>query len=274
MVPLIKEIIERKSLIRELVVKDLKIRYSRPFFGFFWAFLSPMLNVVIFYIVFSFFLKVKIQEGPFVLYLMSGVFPWRFFQDSLICSVSSLIDNKHLIRESCFPHYLIPLSIVLANFINFIPSLLLLILTSLILLKGLTYFLFFLPLIIFFHIIIAIGLSIIFAILYVKWRDVKYILEIGLSFLFYLTPIFYSLALIKEIFSPLLYKIYIYNPFVGLLNLYRLSLLKDFYFILQNDIFSIFLIVVSIVCFAGIILWFSFFYYRKNENVINDYLSY
>lgn len=274
MIGLIKEIIRRKSLIKELVVKDLKIRYSRPLLGFFWAFLSPLSNVFIFYIVFSLFLKVKIEEGPFVLYLMTGIFPWRFFQDSLMGSVSSLTDNKHLIRESHFPHFLIPLSIVLANFINFIPSLLLLILTSLIILKGLPYFFLLLPFIVSLHIIIAIAVSIIFSILYVRWRDSKYILEIMLSFLFYLTPVFYSVSLIRGLLPPLLYKAYIYNPFVGLMNLYRLSLFKNFSSVFQNNAFSLTLLSISVICFAGIALWLAFFYSKKNEAVINDYLSY
>src|SRR3989338_3576328 len=95
------------NLIQQLVLKDLKMRYSRPMLGFFWAFLSPFLAVTVFYAVFSLALKIQIKEAPFFLYLMSAVFPWRFFQDSLMSSVTSLVDNKNLIKESGFAHYLI-----------------------------------------------------------------------------------------------------------------------------------------------------------------------
>ena len=114
---------KKLNLIRELALKDLKIRYSRPALGFLWAFLSPILTVAIFYVIFGLVLKVKTEEAPFVLYLMSGIFPWMFFQDSIFKSITSLVDNKNLIKESNFPHYLIPVSIVMTNAIIFLPSL-------------------------------------------------------------------------------------------------------------------------------------------------------
>ena len=84
------------NLIRELAIKDLKIRYSRPMLGFLWAFLSPFLTVMIFYFVFGTLLKIKTEDVPFFLYLMSGVFPWIFFQESITRSITSLVDNKNL----------------------------------------------------------------------------------------------------------------------------------------------------------------------------------
>lgn len=120
MITIIQELFAKRNLIQELVIKDLKIRYSRPLLGFLWAFLSPFLTVAVFYVVFCVILKVEITEAPFVFYLMSAIFPWRFFQDSLMCSTTSLVDNKNLIRESNFPHYLIPLSIVFTNLIIFL----------------------------------------------------------------------------------------------------------------------------------------------------------
>jgi len=270
---MIKEIIIRRNLIRELVLKNLKIRYSKSLLGFLWAFLSPFLIVLIFYLVFSLILNVKTEEAPFILYLMSGVFTWRFFQDSLMCSMTSLVDNKNLIRESNFPHYLIPLSIVLANAIVFLPSLFILLIASLVSLKGLPIFVLFLPFILVIHLVISIGLSIIFSVLYVKWRDIKYILEVVLLLLFYLTPAFYSIRLVKSSFPPPLFMLYLYDPFVCILNLYRISILKGFYVVVKNEmgIISMFFITVGV---AIAVLGLVYHLYRKNKNSINDYLSY
>jgi len=270
---MIKEIIIRRNLIRELVLKNLKIRYSKSLLGFLWAFLSPFLIVLIFYLVFSLILNVKTEEAPFILYLMSGVFTWRFFQDSLMCSMTSLVDNKNLIRESNFPHYLIPLSIVLANAIVFLPSLFILLIASLVSLKGLPIFVLFLPFILVIHLVISIGLSIIFSVLYVKWRDIKYILEVVLLLLFYLTPAFYSIRLVKSSFPPPLFVLYLYDPFVCILNLYRISILKGFYVVVKNEmgIISMFFITVGV---AIAVLGLVYYLYRKNKNSINDYLSY
>jgi ABC-type polysaccharide/polyol phosphate export permease len=270
---IIEEILVRRNLIRELVVKDLKIRYSRPILGFFWAFLSPLLIVGIFYLVFSSFLQVKTKESPFLLYLMSGVFSWKFFQDSLMSSVTSLIDNKNLIKESKFPHYLIPLSIVLANSINFLPSLAILIITALFVLKGLPVFIILLPIILAIHLIIIVGMSIIFSIIYVKWRDTRYILEAVLLVLFYLTPVFYSIYLVKDSLPSIWFSVYIYNPFVGILNLYRFAILKGFYSFIKGDIGLLSLIIFP-AGFAIALLLFSLHFYKQNKNSINDYLAY
>lgn len=273
MFAIVQKLYARQNLIRELVLKDLKLRYSRPILGIFWAFLSPFLIVLILYVIFSLVLKVKTEEAPFFLYLMSAVFPWRFFQDSVMSSVTSLVDNKNLIRESNFPHYLIPVSIVLTNAVIFLPSLLILIVISAFVLKGLPIYTLFLPVILAVHFAMTIGLSTMLSILYVKWRDIKYILEPALLLLFYLTPVFYSIYLVKSSFSALLFKAYIYNPFVGILNLYRFSLLKGFYSLVQKDIGFLGLIVMP-SCFAILFLLLGFYFYSKNKDKINDYLPY
>lgn len=273
MLSVIREVLVRRTLIAELVIKDLKIRYSRPVLGFLWAFLSPLLIVAIFYLVFSIILQVKTKEAPFLLYLMSAIFSWRFFQDSLVSSTTSFIDNKNLIRESKFPHYLIPLSIVLANGINFLPSLGILIIVSLFILKGLPAFIVLLPIIFAIHLIITMGMSLVFSILYVKWRDTKYILEAVLMVLFYLTPAFYSIYLVKDSFPPLLFNVYIYNPFVGVLNLYRFAILKGFYPLIKEDMGLLSLVIMP-TGFAIAILLLGFYFYKKNKDSINDYLSY
>lgn len=268
-----KEIFLKRDLIRELILKELKIRYSRPLLGFLWAFLSPLFIVTIFYVIFSLFLKVKIEEAPFLLYLMTAVFPWRFFQDSLIASTTSLVDSKNLIRESNFPHYLISISICLSNLINLLPSLAILIIASLLILKGLPIFILFLPLVLLIHLLVAIGLSVIFSVLYVRWRDIKYILDPLLLTLFYLTPVFYSIQLVKDSLSPSLFDAYTYNPLVGLLSLYRISVLKGFYPRISGDIKISALIFVPL-CFSIIIFLLGLYIYKKNRYRINDYLSY
>lgn len=272
MLTIIREISTRRNLIYELVVKDLKVRYHRPVLGSLWAFLSPLCTVGIFYLVFSVILRVKIKEAPFILYLMSAVFPWRFFQDSLLASVGSLIDNKNLIRESNFPHYFIPLSIVLANAVNFLPSLGVLIIAAVVCLKGLPVFIIFLPVILLMHLILAVGLSLIVSLLYVNWRDTKYILDVLLQILFYLTPAFYSIYLIRDSFGQLWFNIYSLNPFVGILNLYRLTILKGYYPVIKAvGPASIFFIPLG---FAVAVLLASFYFYKRNKITINDYLSY
>ena len=264
---------QKQNLIRELVLKNLKIRYFSSALGFAWAFLSPFFTVAIFYAVFSLILKIQIKEAPFFLYLMSGVFPWSFFQDSLMSAATSLVDNRNLIKESNFPQYLLPVSIVLANAIIFLPALFILLIAALFIFKGLPVFAVFLPLVLAIHIAITMGLSIIISILYAKCRDIKYILEVVLLLFFYSTPVFYSIYLVKSSFSPLLFKIYIYNPLVGIANLYRAALFKGFYNSVEKDAGFLPIVIVPIL-FTIAILALGLFLYRKNKTTINDRLAY
>lgn len=269
---IIKELSARRNLILQLAFRDLKIRYSRPVLGIFWVFLSPFLAVAVFYLVFSVILKVQIREAPFALYLMTAIFTWRFFQDSIISSTTSLIDNKNLIKESNFPHYLIPFSITLTNFIIFLPCLAILAITSLVL-KAATIFILFLPIVVTVHFLMIFGLSIISSIIYVRFRDIKYILEAVMLLLFYLTPAFYSLNFVKESFSPVIFKIYVYNPLTIVLSLYRVVFLKGFYSNFQNEA-GILPVVFIMVISLFLLVVFAARFYRKNKHSINDYLSY
>lgn len=273
MIAIIKEILSRRNLIRELVLKDLKLRYYRPTLGFFWAFLLPLITVFIFYVVFSVFLKAKTEEAPFILYLMSAVFPWGFFHDSVVRSTTSLVDNRNLIRESRFPYYFLPISIVLANMINFLPSLAILIITALFVLKGLPLLIIFLPFMLLIQLLLTVGLSIIFSLLYVKYRDLKYIIEIVLTIIFNLTPAFYSIYLVKNSLPPFLFKVYLYNPFTGILIFYRAIIFKGFYSFIEKDAGFLSIIIIP-ACFSFIALFLGFFLYNKRKNNINDYLSY
>jgi len=273
MVTIIREILFKKNLIQELVLKDLKLRYGRPILGVFWAFLSPLITVFIFYLVFCVFLKVKIQEAPYILYLMTAIFSWRFFNDSIIASVTCLVDNRNLIREANFPYYFLPLAIVLANMINFLPSLAILVVTAFFVLKGLPLLVIFLPLLLLIQLFLTLGLSLIFSIFYVKYRDLKYILEIGLTTVFYLTPVFYSLFLVKDALPSFLFKVYLYNPLTQILIIYRMLILKNFYGFIDKD-FLWLPGIVLVVGFCGVVLFLGFYCYLKFKDKMYDYLTY
>ena len=269
----IGEIIANRNLLRQLVIKELKVRYSRPLFGFVWAFLSPVCMVAVFYVIFSLFLKVRIEEAPFVLYLMTAIFPWRFFQDTVTTSTTSFLDNKNLIRESNFPHYLIPVAIALANCVNLLPSLAIVIVVSLFVMKGLPVFILFLPAILSVHLLMATGLSIIFAVLYVRWRDIKYVLEPLLMFLFYLIPGVYSLGMVRQVLPPAAFTAYMSNPLTGITCLYRVALLKGSLPVIRGAAGLTALVCVPVVFAAGILM-LGLYVYAKNRYRINDHLSY
>jgi ABC-type polysaccharide/polyol phosphate export permease len=183
------------------------------------------------------------------------------------------MDNKNLIKESKFAHYLIPLSLVLSNSIVFIFSLVILIAAVGFILKGLPALIIFLPLVVILQLILTAGISFITSLAYIKWRDTKYILDALLTVLFYLVPAFYSLDLVRESFSPFFFKIYVSNPLVGMLNLYRTVLFRGFYAVTRQET-GIRELVVLPLCFSLLFLCLGLYLYRKYKDNINDYLSY
>jgi len=265
-------IFSHKELAIKLALKDLRVRYRRPLLGVLWSFLTPLCLVIIFQIVFSKILRVPVQKYPFFIYLMTAVFPWRFFQVSISRAVTSILDNKSLVKDAYFPRELLPISVVLAELINFLPFLFVMFIFLFLSKIGFSLALLYLPLIILLHTILIIGFSLLVSSLHVKWRDTGFIVEISLTALFYLTPIFYPLNLVAQNFSKIFLNIYLLNPFVGIVNLYRISFLKGFTSTLPLEV-GILNTLISPIMWAIVFLFIGFYIFSKNEDRFYDYLQ-
>lgn len=270
---ILRNVFLRRDLVWQLALKDLKTRYSRPVLGCLWAFLIPFVTTLVMYIVFSKILKVTVEGVPFFLYLMIAVFSWDFFRDTLNSCTVSFLANRNLIKESNFPHYLIIFSIVVANLINFIPSLFIIVIASLVTRAGVPGYIILLPGILVLHALIITGISMATSTLYVKWRDIKYMLDAALLVLFYATPVFYPVNLVKDSFGAPALRIYMSNPFVGILDMYRIALLNGFSGHIRpfTNLTEIALIPLA---FAVIVFYLGSCVYRRNKKGINDHLSY
>ena len=113
-------IIYLKDLLVMLTVKELKARYKSTYFGFLWAFINPLLQMIILSIVFKFFFRIQVEN--YSIFLFSGLLPWMFFSLSLTSGTSTLIDNRDILKKVVFPREILPLSAISANFVNFAAS--------------------------------------------------------------------------------------------------------------------------------------------------------
>ena len=106
---LIKELIQNRKLILKLAVNDFKTKYVGSYLGIIWAFIQPVVTVVVYWFVFSVGLRV-VPTGnvPFVLYLVSGLVPWSFFSDSLSGGTSALIEYQYLVKKIVFKISMLP----------------------------------------------------------------------------------------------------------------------------------------------------------------------
>lgn len=223
----IKEVILYRHLLWNLAVKDIKIRYRSPMLGFLWAILIPLFTVLIYKFIFSTVLKTQIENYPFFIYLMTAIFPWTYFSSSVNDAVGCILSNRDLIKKTHFPRQIIPLSIVLANLLNFLPALIIMFLFLIFFRMQITALILLLPVILLVQTMLAIGVALIVSSLQVILRDVRYMVELLLMAWLFFSPGFYSLNMLVNLPGGLL-KFYNLNPFVGLFSLYRIALLKGY----------------------------------------------
>lgn len=255
----LKEIIQYRELLFRLVLKELKVRYKHPLLGFLWALIVPLCMIIVFILIFSYILKIPHQGYPFFIFLVSALFPWNYLNLSVSTSTMSLLDSGSLIKKVYFPREIIPLSIVAVNLVLFIFSLGLMLIFILLWGIKLSPLIFLLPGVIFMQTFFISGLCLIVSGLQVKYRDIKYIVEVVLILCFYLTPIFYPLDVIATI-SDNLFKIYMLNPLTQLITLYRIALIRNYVRVLPPQISILGLIIFSLmICIITFMLGFIVF---------------
>ena len=207
--------LEYSELVRNLTIKEFKLRYRNSALGFFWSLLNPLAMMIILTLVFSILLRSGIQNFP--VFLLTGLLAWRFFSVSTSMSLGSIIGNSPLVTKVYFPRWLLILSSNLANLIG--SSLEFAALFPILVFLGmkLTYLTLLLPLILILEFILILGVSFFLAALNVYYRDINQIWDIALQAGFFLTPIIYNISLIPQRYlSP-----YLLNPMTRIIEAVR-----------------------------------------------------
>jgi ABC-2 type transport system permease protein len=193
-----------RELVRNLVIKDLKLKYRDSVLGFLWSLANPLLLIVVYSFVFGHILR----GGPpnFAYFLMVGILPWTFFAQALMMSTGSIVDNGNLIRKVALPMEVFPLATVLFNLVQFVFALIVFFPMALLYFKVPVAFswLNFFPILVL-HILFTLGLCFIVSTATVFYRDVRHFTEILLMLLFWLTPIIYDVQTIPESLRTAIY---------------------------------------------------------------------
>jgi lipopolysaccharide transport system permease protein len=192
-----------RSLVYNLALKDLKLKYRDSLLGVCWSLLNPLLTLGVYTFAFHTVLKVRMEHYAF--FLLVSLLPWNFFSTSLVASTGAILQNAHLIRKVNFPREVLPVSTVLFSlaqmllaFAVFLP----LLAFARRLPLGWTLLLFF-PLLCL-HVLFTTGLALILAPLTAVFRDIAHLTEVALLLLFWLTPIVYPVTMAPERLQPFL----------------------------------------------------------------------
>ena len=209
---------QQRDLLRELVARDLKLRYKRSVLGIAWSLITPLLQLLVFYFLFQVILSLDINR--YSSYTLTGLLVWSWFQTSLLQSASAITGNRELIRRPGFPASVLPVVTVTTNFIHFLLALPILLIALWIDGSSLGLSVASLPILMAVQFALTLGLAYLVAGANVVFADTEHLLGVLLMLFFFLTPIFYDASAVPERFQPF----YLLNPLAQLLALYRTAL--------------------------------------------------
>ena len=213
----LQELYNYRELVKNLVVRDLKLRYRSSVLGFLWCLVNPLLMMGVFTLVFTVLLTNNNIEH-FPVFILIGILAWNLHSTALVGAINSVVGGAQLIQKVYFPREVLPIATVLSNTVNFLLSLIALFALVLIFQIQLTATLIFLPLVILVQVIFTVGIALFLSALNVFYRDTASIMETMMLAWFFLTPIFYR---IEDVFPAYSRLMYILNPLASIIAAYR-----------------------------------------------------
>jgi ABC-2 type transport system permease protein len=221
----IAALVERRRVLGRLIQRDLRIRYVGSWLGYVWTVLDPLLMAMVYFVVFGYILNVHRKgDHPYLLYLLSGLLPWQWFNSTVLETSSALTTEGKLIRSTNLPREIWVVRVVLSKGVEYLFTLPILIGFALAYaLSGqahLDWELVFWPLGFLLQTLLLVGLGLFLAPVTVLVTDTRRLVRIFLRFMFYFTPILWALRIVPGALG----KVLELNPLVGIFELYRAGL--------------------------------------------------
>ncbi len=214
----IQNFLKYRYLLKELVVKDVKLKYRRSFLGIIWSILNPLLMMIVLSIVFSTVFKRNIPN--FTVYLLTGRVLFEFFSQATNSSMRAVISNSSLIKKVYIPKYIFPLASCLSSFVNLLFSLVAIIIMLVITKVKITWSIILFPLPLIYVLLFSTGVGMILSAYGVFFRDIVHLYGVLLTALMYFTPLFYPVDIIPPKYqfiiklNPLYYNIECFRQIV------------------------------------------------------------
>ena len=210
-----KELYQYRQLIKSTVKKEIRGKYKGSFLGVLWSFVNPLLQVLVYAIVFP--LILRSTQDNYVTFLIIGILPWTWFTTSISGGTSCILNNAGIIKKVYFPREILPLSIVCSGMVNFLISCIIILIFVIASGIGLSYTLIFLPIVVVIQFIFSLGILLITSSIDIYIRDAEYIINFFINMLFYATPILYDASILPEKFRWII-KL---NPMAMIIDGYR-----------------------------------------------------
>lgn len=207
-----------RELVQLLVKRDITVRYKRSFLGLLWTLLNPLLTSLVLWIVFITVFSARLPDGTeFAPYLLAGVLLVTFFTQGFSQAADSIAQGAGILMKIYVPPQVFAFASAISNAVNFSFGLVALALVSFITGDGMSWMFLLTVIVMLCMLMYVTGLSLMVSILYIRYSDTRSIFAILISFMMYLSPVFYP----KDILSETMLRVVNANPLTSYLDVFR-----------------------------------------------------
>lgn len=230
---MIKEAWNNRKLILKLAKNDFKTRYAGSYLGIVWAFVQPIITIVVYWFVFEYGLSAGAQlsrsgiEIPFVLWLSAGLIPWFFFSEALSSATNALVEYNYLVKKVVFKIEILPIVKVISSlFVHafFVAFILILYACYGHFPDGYTLQVIYYS---FCMVMLVLAISYTTCAVVVFFRDLSHIIGIILQVGVWATPIMWNFNIIRNQVLQFIFKL---NPMFYIVQGYREALIEKTFF--------------------------------------------
>ncbi len=218
----LKEIFDYREMIFSLVRKELRGRYKGSALGFLWTFINPLLQLLVYTLVFSIIMRSGYDQ--YYIFLFVALVPWMFFSSALTGGSSCILTSQDMVKKIYFPREVLPISYITSGFVNMFLTFLVVFAVLIVSGYGINpVAVLFMPIIMIIEYLLALGIAFLSSALSVYFRDLQYILSIIAMAWQFLTPVMYGQEMVEAQLEshPALLYIWNLNPTTPVINAFR-----------------------------------------------------
>ena len=210
-----KKIYNYRELLKTNVKKEIRGRYKNSILGIMWSFLNPLLQLLVYSVIFGALLAGGDETYP--IYICIALIPWTYFTTAITQTAFTVIGNADIIKKVYFPREILPISVVTSGAVNFVISTIIILAFVIFSGVGLSWYILLYPFILLIQYILLLGIGFIVSSVTVYFRDLEHIIGVILMAAFYGTPIVYKLEQLPHTLQIIVQL----NPMTHLINAYR-----------------------------------------------------
>ena len=209
------DIFRYREYLKQSVARDLRRRYKRSVLGYFWSMLNPLIMMVILAVVFSNIMRQNIDD--YAVFLFAGMLPFTYFNATATGCLATIRANASIIDQVAVPKYIFPLSVGFSALIDFLLSILPLLLVMIVFGRPVEASVLFLPILLMPMFFVAMGVGLCVAVSNVFFEDTQHLVDVAFRALYFLCPVLYA----RELLPEWLQHIVVLNPMFLLVEFNR-----------------------------------------------------